>query len=416
MFRSDETFRELPMIRKIAFGMLVAAFLLNSASAQDADPNTPTPSKDPARTANGLALTPPMGWNSWNKFACNVNEKIIRETADAMASNGMKEAGYQYIVIDDCWHGQRDENGFIVADPVRFPSGIKALADYIHSKGLKFGIYSDAGRQTCGGRPGSQGHEYQDALTYARWGVDYLKYDWCNTGTRNAEEAYALMADALRATGRDIVFSLCEWGNSRPWLWGQKIGNLWRTTGDITDKWEGKYGYSWGVLNILDMNEPLWPFAGPGHWNDPDMLEVGNGGMTTTQYRSHFSLWAIMAAPLIAGNDIANMDTATREILLNREVIAVNQDVLGVQGRRISRDGNREVWVKPLSGGGRAVILFNRGENPETISVGWEELGYPAALRASIRDLWAHRDLKPVAGRYAATVPGHGLVMLKLQP
>jgi len=407
------------MIRKIAFSVLAAALLLNgaaSALAQEVDPNTLAPSNDPKRVANGLALTPPMGWNSWNKFACNVNEKIIRDTADAMASNGMKEAGYQYIVIDDCWHGQRDDNGFITADPAKFPSGIKALADYIHSKGLKFGIYSDAGRKTCGGRPGSQGHEYQDALAYARWGVDYLKYDWCNTGTRNAEEAYALMADALRATGRDIVFSLCEWGNNQPWLWGQKIGNLWRTTGDITDKWEGKYGYSWGMLNILDMNEPRWPFAGPGHWNDPDMLEVGNGGMTDAEYRSHFSLWAIMAAPLIAGNDVANMDAATKEILLNRDVIAVNQDALGTQGRRVSRDGNREIWVKPLSGGARAVVLFNRGAQPETISVSWEALGYPMALRAGIRDLWTHQDLKPVAGRYSATVPAHGVVMLKVQP
>lgn len=407
------------MTRKIALGILAAALLLNGAGpafAQEADPNAATPTNNPARTANGLAPTPPMGWNSWNKFACNVNEKIIRDMADAMASNGMKEAGYQYIVIDDCWHGQRDENGFITADPVKFPSGIKALADYVHSRGLRFGIYSDAGRKTCGDRPGSQGYEFQDALTYARWGVDYLKYDWCNTGTRNAEEAYALMADALRATGRDIVFSLCEWGNSKPWLWGQKIGNLWRTTGDITDKWEGKHGYSWGMLNILDMNEPLWPFAGPGHWNDPDMLEVGNGGMTNTQYRSHFSLWAVMAAPLIAGNDIANMDAATREILLNRDVIAVNQDALGVQGRRVSREGNSEVWVKPLSGGARAVVLFNRGEHPATISVDWEALGYPTTLKAGIRDLWAHKDLKPAAGRYSATVPGHGVVMLKVQP
>jgi len=405
------------MIRNIIFGALAAVLLFAGAApafAQAADAGTP--SKDPKRIANGLALTPPMGWNSWNKFACNVNEKIIRDTADSMSSNGMKEAGYRYIVIDDCWHGQRDENGFITADPVKFPSGIKALADYVHSKGLKFGIYSDAGRQTCGGRPGSQGHEYQDALTYARWGVDYLKYDWCNTGTRNAQEAYTLMADALRATGRDIVFSLCEWGNSQPWLWGQKAGNLWRTTGDIIDKWEGKYDYSWGMLNIVDMNEPLWPFAGPGHWNDPDMLEVGNGGMTDTQYRSHFSLWAIMAAPLIAGNDIANMDAATREILLNREVIAVDQDVLGVQGRRVSRDGNREVWVKPLSGGARAVLLFNRGERPETISVDWEALGYPPKMKARIRDLWTHKDLTPATGSYSAMVPGYGVAMLKVQP
>ncbi|MEN3747657.1 glycoside hydrolase family 27 protein [Sphingomonas sp. HF-S3] len=398
-------------------GSLIATSV---ASAQDAipapDPNTIRPSQDPGRTANGLAKTPPMGWNSWNKFGCNINEKIVRDVADAMVRSGMRDAGYRYVVIDDCWHGVRDADGFITADPVKFPSGIKALADYVHSRGLKFGIYSDAGRKTCGGRPGSQGHEFQDALTYARWGVDYLKYDWCNTGTRNAEEAYALMSDALRSTGRDIVFSLCEWGNNQPWLWGAKIGNLWRISGDITDKWEGKYGHSWGMLNILDMAEPLWPYAGPGHWNDPDMLEVGNGGMTDAQYRSHFSLWALMAAPLIAGNDIANMDEATRAILLNREVIAINQDLLGIQGRRVWRDGNREVWVKPLSGGGRAVILFNRGDAPETIAVDWDALGYPPGLKARIRDLWQHRDLKPVAGRFSATVPAHGVVMVKVQP
>jgi alpha-galactosidase len=367
-----------------------------------------------ARKSNGLAKTPPMGWNSWNKFACNIDEGIVRRIADSMASTGMKDAGYQYVVIDDCWHGTRDENGFITADPKKFPSGIKALADYVHSKGLKFGIYSDAGRKTCGGRPGSQGYEYQDALTYARWGVDYLKYDWCNTGARNAEEAYSLMSDALRSTGRDIVFSLCEWGTAKPWLWAKDIGNLWRTTGDITDKWEGKYDYSWGVLNIVDMNEPLWPYAGPGHWNDPDMLEVGNGGLTATQYRSHFSLWAMMAAPLIAGNDIANMDEATRDILLNKEVIAVDQDALGIQGRRVWKDGDKEVWVKPLSGGRRAVLLFNRGTAPVEIGFSWEQLGWPGHVRAKIRDLWAHKDLKPATGRHRATVEPHGVVMLTL--
>ncbi len=293
------------MLRRVIRPLTAAALMLQAApvlaqEVLDTDPNTLAPSKDPKRTANGLAQTPPMGWNSWNKFACNVNEAVIRKTADAMASNGMKAAGYEYIVIDDCWHGTRDANGFITEDRTRFPGGMKALGDYIHAKGLKFGIYSDAGIKTCGGRPGSQGHEYQDALQYARWGVDYLKYDWCSTGVRNAEEAYATMADALRATERPILFSLCEWGNSRPWLWGAKIGNMWRTTGDITDKWEGKHGYSWGVASIVDLNEPLWPFAAPGHWNDPDMLEVGNGGLSDTEYRAHFSLWAMMAAPLIA--------------------------------------------------------------------------------------------------------------------
>ena len=222
------------------------------------------------------------------------------------------------------------------------------------------------------------------------------------------------MSDALRSTGRDIVFSMCEWGNNRPWLWAEKIGNLWRTTGDITDEWSGKHGYSWGLTNIVDMNEPLWPHAGPGHWNDPDMLEVGNGGMSETEYRSHFSLWAMMAAPLIAGNDIAEMDDATRAILLNKEVIAVDQDPLGIQGRRVWKDGDRELWVKPLSGGGRAVLLFNRGSAPAEIAFTWEQLGYPSRLKAKLRDLWKHQDLKPVAGRYGASVPAHGVVMLRV--
>jgi alpha-galactosidase len=371
------------------------------------------------KAPNGLAQTPPMGWNSWNKFACDVNEKIVRATADAMGSTGMRDAGYQYVVIDDCWHGPRDADGFITADPQRFPSGMKALGDYIHSKGLKFGIYSDAGRQTCGGRPGSQGHEYQDALTYARWGVDYLKYDWCNTGSRNAEEAYALMADALRSTGRDIVFSLCEWGTAKPWLWAKNIGNLWRTTGDIWDSFAKKdAAHSWAhpMIEIVDSNEPLWPSAGPGHWNDPDMLEVGNGGMTPTEYRTHFSLWAMMAAPLMAGNDIANMDETTRSILLNKEVIAIDQDSLGVQGRRVARQGYAEVWVKPLAGGGRALLLFNRGEQPMRIRATAEQLGLPASRKAKVRDLWAHRDLRRWSGVLEVTVEPHGVAMFRIGP
>jgi alpha-galactosidase len=371
------------------------------------------------KSPNGLALTPPMGWNSWNKFACNITEQTVRATADAMVSSGMRDAGYQYVVIDDCWHGPRDANGFITADPQKFPSGIKALADYVHSKGLKFGIYSDAGRLTCGGRPGSQGHEYQDALTYARWGVDYLKYDWCSTGDRNAQEGYAVMADALRQTGRPIVFSMCEWGTAKPWLWAQNIGNLWRTTGDISDDFgTKKKAHDWEhpMLQLLEWNEPLWPFAGPGHWNDPDMLEVGNGGMTPVEYRSHFSLWAMMAAPLMAGNDIANMDETTRSILLNKEVIAIDQDRLGIQGHRVWKDGDREVWVKPLAGGGRALLLFNRGERPAAIRATAEHLGYPAGLRAKVRDLWAHKDLARWSGTLEATVEPHGVAMFRIEP
>ena len=386
------------MLRRVIRPLTAAALMLQAApvlaqEVLDTDPNTLAPSKDPKRTANGLAQTPPMGWNSWNKFACNVNEAVIRKTADAMASNGMKAAGYEYIVIDDCWHGTRDANGFITEDRTRFPGGMKALGDYIHAKGLKFGIYSDAGTKTCGGRPGSQGHEYQDALQYARWGVDYLKYDWCSTGVRNAEEAYATMADALRATERPILFSLCEWGNSRPWLWGAKIGNMWRTTGDITDKWEGKHGYSWGVASIVDLNEPLWPFAAPGHWNDPDMLEVGNGGLSDTEYRAHFSLWAMMAAPLIAGNDVAGMSAATRDILLNKDVIAVDQDSLGAQGHRVARDGKQEIWVKPMADGGRTLLLWNRGEAPARIVADWPKLGLPTGISSTLAEVCCIRRL-----------------------
>ena len=401
-----------------AFALLLTLVLaISPALALEAPTDDAQPVQaEPPRTMNGLALTPPMGWTSWNKFACNVDEKLIRRMADAMVSSGMQDAGYRYIVIDDCWHGERDRDGFIQADPQRFPTGMKALGDYIHAKGLKFGLYSDAGRKTCGGRPGSQGYEFQDALQYARWGVDYLKYDWCNTGTRNAQEAYTLMADALRASGRDIVFSLCEWGNQKPWLWGKTVGNLWRSTGDIYDKWQGRQKYMLGMLDIVDINESLWPYAGPGHWNDPDMLEVGNGGMTETEYRTHFSLWAIMASPLIAGNDISRMDEATKRILLNREVIAVNQDVLGVQGRRAMKNGDQEVWVKPLADGGRAVLLFNRGERSAEIGVGWEQLGYPRHLSARLRDLWKQEDLAPQVGRYTTMVEPHAVVMLVVQP
>jgi alpha-galactosidase len=386
------------------------------AQDQLIDPNTVRPSLEPGRTANGLALTPPMGWNSWNKFGCNVTEKTVRDVADAMASNGMRDAGYDYVVIDDCWHGTRDDKGFIREDRTKFPSGLKALGDYIHQRGLKFGIYSDAGRKTCGGRPGSQGHEYQDAQTYASWGVDYLKYDWCSTGVRNAEEAYALMADALRATGRPILFSICEWGNNRPWEWGQKIGNMWRTTGDIRDAWAGRVTYSMGLMDIVDKNEPLYPFAGPGHWNDPDMLEVGNGGLTDDESRAHFSLWAMMAAPLIAGNDIAAMTPATRAILLNKEVIAVDQDRLGQQGRRIRDDGDQEVWSRSLADGSRAVILLNRGTTPAKVTVSWPEIGYPATARANVRDLWAHRSLGKMQRSYSAIVRPHATIMITVTP
>jgi alpha-galactosidase len=365
---------------------------------------------------HGLALTPPMGWNSWNKFGCNVSEELIEGAADAMVSSGMKEAGYQYVVIDDCWQVSRDGSGNIVADAQRFPSGIKAVADFVHSKGLKFGIYSDAGVKTCAGRPGSSGHEYQDALQYAAWGVDYLKYDWCHTGTANAEWAYTTMRDALSASGRPIVFSLCEWGKAKPWLWATDVGNLWRTTGDISDCWDCQKKDALSFVKIVDLQDGLESYAGPGHWNDPDMLEVGNGGMTITEYRSHFSLWCLLAAPLIAGNDLKNMPAEIKEILTNKEVIAVDQDALGVEGRRVRKDGEAEVWSKQLGDGGRAVILFNRGAADAQISVSWQELGYPAHLNAGVRDLWMRRDLGKFNGRFETKVPSHGVVMIKVMP
>lgn len=370
-----------------------------------------------------LAATPPMGWNSWNKFGCNVSEDMIKSMADAMVKSGMKDAGYQYVVIDDCWQVSRDAHGDIVPDSQRFPSGIKALADYVHSLGLKFGIYSDAGSKTCAGRPGGLGHEYQDALKYAAWGVDYLKYDWCNTTTQDAKASYANIRAALDAAGRPIVLSICEWGTAKPWLWGAEAGgNLWRTTGDITDKWEAKAKWpdgsccALGVTGILDLQVGLESFAGPGHWNDPDMLEVGNGGMTDNEYRSHFSLWSILAAPLIAGNDLRDMRPEIRDILTNKEVIAINQDPLGRQGRRVRKDGDLEVWAKQLKDGSRAVILFNRGATEQNSTVTWEEIGYPSHLTADVRDLWQHKELGHLASKFSVVVASHGVVMVTVKP
>jgi alpha-galactosidase len=367
--------------------------------------------------ADPLAPTPPMGWNSWNKFGCNVSEKLIRGAADALVASGMKAAGYTYVVIDDCWQTKRDDRGAIVADPVRFPSGIKALAAAVHAKGLKFGIYSDAGTLTCAKRPGSKDHEAQDAATYAEWGVDYLKYDWCNTEGQDARDAYMKMSRALRATGRPIVFSICEWGSTKPWLWAQGVGQLWRATGDIQNCWDcGRHWGGMGVVHIIDLMADLFPYSGPGHFNDPDMLEVGNGGLSLEENRAHFSLWALFGAPLMAGNDLAAMTPEIRDILTNREVIAIDQDALGMQGRRVRDDGALEVWMKPLADGSRAVILFNRGTEVAPIAAAWEEIGLSPATKARVRDLWKHADLGVVASRFEARVPPHGVAMLVVTP
>jgi alpha-galactosidase len=371
---------------------------------------------------NGLARTPPMGWNSWNRFGGGIDEKLIRETIDAAAENGLRDAGYVNINIDDCWSRRdekdrsgavvrpgRDEKGDLVPDPKRFPGGIKALADYAHSKGMRLGIYSDAGTLTCAGYPGSAGHEVRDARLWASWGIDYLKYDWCNTTGQTQQEAYRKMSDALKACGRPIVFSLCEWGGSRPWTWAGPVGNLWRTTGDIGPNWDS-------ILGILDQQVGLEFYAGPGHWNDPDMLEVGNGRLTLDENRAHFSLWCILAAPLLAGNDLRKMDKGVLAIITNKEVIAVNQDRLGIQGAKVWQRGNREVWAKPLAGGSQAVALLNRGTEPAEIVVPWSDLAWPAATTAGVRDLWAGKDLGLAQERFAARVPPHAVVMIRATP
>jgi len=376
---------------------------------------------------DGLALTPPMGWNSWNKFACNVDEKMIKEIADAMVATGMKAAGYTYINIDDCWHGDRDSLGFIHPDAKRFPSGMKALADYVHSKGLKLGIYSDAGSQTCGGRPGSRGYEFQDAQTYAKWGIDYLKYDWCNTEGLKAEGAYKTITAALRKAGRPIVLSICEWGNDKPWEWGQSVGHLWRTTGDIYNCFDCVEDHgtwkSFGAMQILDKQEGLRQYAGPGHWNDPDMLEVGNG-MVVNQDRAHFSMWAMIAAPLIAGNDLRKMSAETINILTNQEVIAVNQDELGIQGFKETVKDSVETWYKPLKNGDWAVCFLNRSKSPKTIDMNWQasvvkDSFAKRELNAmntvfKLRNMWTKKDLGTTKKALKAVVPAQDVLMLRL--
>jgi alpha-galactosidase len=357
---------------------------------------------------NGLAKTPPMGWNSWNKFAGRVDDASVREMADAIVSSGMKAAGYLYVNIDDTWEGTRDGQGNITTNK-KFPD-MKALADYVHAKGLKIGIYSSPGPLTCAGYEGSYMHEEQDAKTWAAWGMDYLKYDWCSAGRVYKDEdmhaVYQKMGDALRAAGRPIVYSLCQYGRADVWKWGPEVsGNLWRTTGDIRDSWDSmtKIGFD---------QDHLQPYAAPGHFNDPDMLEVGNGGMNDTEYRTHMSLWSILAAPLLAGNDVRSMTGTIKEILTNPEVIAVDQDKDGIQGKRISQNGDREIWSKPLSGGAQAVALFNRGGDSANMTVKWADLGLKEAPK-KLRDLWARQDLKASGPDYSAVVPGHGVVLLR---
>jgi alpha-galactosidase len=382
-----------------------------------------------AQKQQGLALTPPMGWNSWNYFSCNVSEQLIRETADAMVSSGMKDAGYEYINIDDCWHGERDADGNIQPDPERFPSGMKALADYVHSKGLKLGIYSDAGWQTCAGRPGSRGYEYQDAQQYANWGIDYLKYDWCNTEGLNQKGAYLTMRNALYKTGRPIVFSICEWGDGQPWEWASDIGHLWRTTGDIYHCFDCVIDHGswkqWGVLQVLDLrdNNVLRKVAGPGHWNDPDMMEVGNG-MTLAEDRAHFSMWSMLSAPLIAGNDIRNMSKDVRDILTNEEVIAINQDPKGVQGFNYYSSEGIQLWLKPLENGDIAACFLNRNADSQTLNFHWDKYYVNDNISNTLidfkneeyllRNVWSHKAAGSTKQTLKAEIGGHDVLMYRL--
>ena len=369
----------------------------------------------PARAAPILAATPPMGWNSWNHFAGKIDDATVRAQADALVASGMRDAGYVYVNIDDTWQGTRDAAG-VIHPNARFPD-MKALAAYVHSKGLKLGIYSSPGPKTCAGFEGSYDHEEQDAKTYAAWGIDYLKYDLCSLGASmiaagsldkaQAIElaAYRRMGEALRATGRPIVYSLCQYGFSQVWRWGGDVdGNLWRTTGDIEDKYPRMAAIGFGQAGLSK-------FAKPGQWNDPDMLEVGNGGMTPTEYRTHMSLWALLAAPLLAGNDLTTMTPDTMAILTNREVIAIDQDPLGAQGDRVSAEGPLEIWAKPLAGGAKAVGLFNTSDLPATMEVDLAILGYPSA---NVRDVWTGKTVTGDKGRYRVDVPAHGVVLLRV--
>jgi len=358
---------------------------------------------------NGLARTPPMGWNSWNKFAGKVDDAAVRGMADAMVASGMKAAGYTYVNIDDTWQGDRDAQGNITSNR-KFPD-MKALADYVHSKGLKIGIYSSPGPQTCAGYEGSYGHEEQDAKTYAAWGYDYLKYDWCSADRvykpADLQPVYQKMGDALLATGRPIVFSLCEYGMGDVWKWGAKVGgNLWRTTGDIDDTWKGMEQIGFRQFDIAS-------YAQVGHWNDPDMLEIGNGGMTADEYRTHMSLWSLLAAPLLAGNDLRTMTPETKSILMNKEVIAIDQDPAATPVKKISEQGALVVAARPLHDGSTVVGLFNRGDAPAIMTVSWSALGLHGA--SSVRDLWAHKELAKTADSFAAEVPSHGVVLIKVK-
>ncbi|HYN95256.1 MAG TPA: NPCBM/NEW2 domain-containing protein [Pilimelia sp.] len=393
----------------LSWSIVVAGTVITAAPAEAA----PLPAAPAPAAPATLAPTPPMGFNNWNAFGCDVSETLIKETADVIVSSGLQAAGYQYVNIDDCWSlRERGPDGRLVPDPVKFPSGIAGVADYVHSKGLKLGIYGDAGTRTCAGYPGSLGREELDAQTWADWGVDYLKYDNCNNQSDGTQadfiRRYTAMREALDKTGRAIVYAICEWGQSQPWTWAADVGDLWRTTGDISDNWSS-------LRTIIAHNATLAQYAGPGNWNDPDMLEIGNGGMTDTEYRTHMSMWAMMAAPLLIGTDLRTASPATMAILGNRDIIAIDQDRLGVQGAVVSNTGGLMVLDKPLANGDRAIALYNSTDSLATVSVPTSATGLKRAKAYRLQDVWSG-DVRQARSTISAGVPAHGTVVYRVRP
>ena len=382
-----------------------------------------------AQKFKDLAMTPPMGWNSWNTFQTKINEKLVMETADSIISCGMKDAGFNYIVLDDGWMAmERNKNGVLVPDPIKFPHGMKAVADYVHSKGLKFGLYNCAGTKTCAGYPGTRGYEYQDARLYAAIGADYLKFDWCSSDGINAKEAYTTMSKALAVAGRPIVFSLCEWGNNKPWEWATNVGQLWRTTGDITKCFDCLEDHgTWkqlGALQIIDKQKELRKYAGPGHWNDPDMLEVGNG-MNAQENRAHFALWCMMSAPLMTGNDLRKMPADVINIFTNKDIVAIDQDKLGVQGFVSSTKDSIETWVKPLENDELAICFFNRSLKPVPFVFDWKTNAINDTLskinvdfsttKYAIKDLYSKKEIGNTSKAFKGNLLSHDVVVLRLK-
>lgn len=421
------------------FSFILAGMFFIQGCQQQNEKQNPAQQNNQTDTATnpfGLAMTPPMGWNSWNAFGKDVTEQVIRETADSFVTSGLKDAGFTYVVIDDIWQGGRDSAGMLYPDVKRFPSGIKALADYVHSKGLKFGIYSDAGDSTCGRMPGSYGHEEKDAKLFAGWGVDFLKYDYCYCGKdvgstqsnyKDAMNRYKRMGDALKATGRPILFSICEWGDRSPWIWGREVGGqMWRMGSDVYDIWDSPRSDQdpVGILGAIDGSANLRRFAGPGGWNDPDMLIIGlkntgnirGGGCNDIEYRTQMSMWCIMAAPLMIGSDVRHMAEATRTILLNKDIIAIDQDTLGKQGYRVMRKDGWEVWKKQLTGDRVAIAFLNRYSTGTSATAPFKNIELDSTATYSVYDVWKHAPVADASGKISSSMQPHETQVYLLTP